>query len=265
MTAREQIKRKIREKRHLIFRIRQGKISELNQKLKGRLQIDVRFEADKRNFLDNLKNITKGSKIREDVLQGMINSEDKTIDGLELSKYVSQGTSAIIENFNLTETMAKRFAEWFGNKRRLYELETLFPADRIVVKLKVGEEYKPLDKLSVGQKATALLLLLFMQENRILIIDQPEEDLDNRFIYEDVVKILRDMKKERQIIVVTHNANIPVLGDSELITVLNATNDVCQIENTGSIDKKSIREDVKTIMEGGEEAFRKRAEKYGGI
>lgn len=265
LTVREEIKRNIREKRHHIFEIRKEKISELNQKLQERLKIDIHFEADTRIFLDTLKNLTKGSKIREDVLQTMTNPGNKTIDGLELSKYMKLGQSAIIENFNLTETMAKRFIDWFSNNKRLYKLETLFPADQIVVKLKVGEEYKPLEKLSVGQKATALLLLLFMQEKRILIIDQPEEDLDNRFIYEDVVKILREMKEKRQIIVATHNANIPVLGDSELITVLNATNDVCRIENAGSIDKKSIREDVKTIMEGGEEAFRKRAEKYGGF
>ena len=89
--------------------------------------------------------------------------------------------------------------------------------------------------------------------------------MDNRFIYEDVVKILREMKEKRQIIMVTHNANIPVLGDSELIVVLNATNDYCEIEDRGSIDRNSIRENVKNIMEGGEEAFRKRAEKYGGV
>ena len=110
-----------------------------------------------------------------------------------------------------------------------------------------------------------LKLLFFAQENRILIIDQPEEDLDNRFIYEDVVKILREMKGKRQIILVTHNANIPVLGDSELVLVLDSVNDECKIVNQGSIDKKSIVEDIKSIMEGGEEAFRRRVEKYGGL
>ena len=131
--------------------------------------------------------------------------------------------------------------------------------------LKVNAEYKAIDKLSMGQKATALLLLLFAQKDRILVLDQPEEDLDNRFIYEDVVKILREMKGKRQLIIATHNANIPVLGDAELILVLEAKNGECAIINKGSIDKKDIKTDIKNIMEGGEEAFRIRAEKYGGI
>jgi len=265
LSAREQIKRKVREKRHSVFRFRKEKISQLNQSLKGRLEIEIQFEADKQGFLEALKGLCKGSKIREEVFLEMINAQNKTIDGLELSRYIGQGPSAIEESFDVTKTMAKRLCEWFSDPERLYKLERLFPEDRIVVNLKVGDEYKPLDKLSAGQKATALLLLLFAQESRILVIDQPEEDLDNRFIYEDVVKILREMKGKRQIVLATHNANIPVLGDSELVLVLNATNDVCQVEDTGSIDKKSIRDDVKAIMEGGEEAFRKRAEKYGGI
>ena len=122
-----------------------------------------------------------------------------------------------------------------------------------------------IDKLSIGQKATALLLLLFAQEDRIIVLDQPEEDLDNRFIYEDVVKILREMKEKRQLFIATHNANIPVLGDSELILVLDTKNERCVIGNKGSIDKEDIKEDIKNIMEGGEEAFRIRVEKYGGV
>jgi len=105
--------------------------------------------------------------------------------------------------------------------------------------------------------------LLFSQEKRILIVDQPEEDLDNRFIYDDIVVMLREMKGKRQLIFATHNANIPVLGDSEQIFVLDVESDQCKIRNSGSIDKISITEDIKKIMEGGEEAFKKRIQKYG--
>ncbi|MCD6399459.1 AAA family ATPase, partial [candidate division WOR-3 bacterium] len=205
------------------------------------------------------------SNIRGSIIKDIVNIEGLNIDGIELSRHIKKGVNHLINTFGLTEAMAKRLSEWFNDNERLFELENIFPEDKIVIKLRVGEQYKPLEGLSVGQKATALLLLLFTQENRILIIDQPEEDLDNRFIYEDVVKILREIKEKRQVIMATHNANIPVLGDSELIVVLNATNDYCKVEDIGSIDKKSIRERVKNIMEGGEEAFKKRAEKYGGL
>jgi ABC-type cobalamin/Fe3+-siderophores transport system ATPase subunit len=155
----------------------------------------------------------------------------------------------------------------------LFELETYFPEDLITINLKVGEEYRPFYKisenggkiyqLSDGQRATALLIFLFSQENKILIIDQPEEDLDNRFVYDDVVVMLRQMKGKRQLIFATHNANIPVLGDSDQIIVLEAENNQCSIKDSGSIDKFSISDDIKKVMEGGEEAFKKRIQKYG--
>ena len=210
-------------------------------------------------------NLLKGSKVSSDAIEALVKAPNKVTDGLLLSQYIKGNEQKLREEFNLTQAMSNRILEWFKDSERLYELETLFPQDKIEIFLKVNEEYKVIDKLSIGQKATALLLLLFAQEDRIVILDQPEEDLDNRFIYEDVVKILREMKGERQLFIATHNANIPVLGDSELVLVLDSKNERCIINNKGSIDKEDIKTDVKNIMEGGEEAFRIRAEKYGGV
>jgi ABC-type lipoprotein export system ATPase subunit len=263
--AREQIKQNLRQKRYEIYNIRKEMLAELNQKLMGRLQIEVQFEKNQKEFKEKFLEMCRGSNIRVEAIESICNSDDKTIDGLQLSEFIKKDASIFAAKFNLTETMVARFSNWFSDKSRRFELETCFPDDRIIIKLKIGDEFKPLDKLSAGQKATALLLLLFAQEHRILVIDQPEEDLDNRFIYEDVVKILREMKEKRQIIMATHNANIPVLGDSELIAVLEATHEICRIQDTGSIDQLSIRENVKNILEGGEEAFLLRAKKYGSI
>jgi DNA repair ATPase RecN len=91
------------------------------------------------------------------------------------------------------------------------------------------------------------------------------DDLDNRFIYEDIVRILRTQKGTRQIIVATHNPNIPVLGDAELIVALEASERKAYVREQGAVDRESVREAVKKIMEGGEEAFRRRAEKYGWV
>lgn len=263
--TRKTLKDQLKKKRFNIFKIRQGKLSELNHKLKGRLRIKVQYEKNQQKFRENIQELCRGSNIRSEAIDSILNDNEKTMDGIQLSEFLKKDISEFISEFNLTEQMANRFISWFGEKSRLFELETHFPEDQINIELKVGDEFKPLDKLSAGQKATALLLLLFAQENRILIIDQPEEDLDNRFIYEDVVKLLREMKEKRQIILATHNANIPVLGDSEQIIVLEANNDKCQILETGSIDKFTIREQIKNILEGGEEAFRLRAKKYGSI
>jgi DNA repair ATPase RecN len=262
---REKSKNKIDKKRHDIFSIRKEQLDKINEALKGRLKIEVKYEEDRDNFMEDLKDLLKGSKVSSDAIEAMVNAPNKVTDGLLLSQYIKGNEQKLREEFNLTQAMSNRILEWFKDSERLYKLETLFPEDKIEIFLKVNEEYKVIDKLSIGQKATALLLLLFAQEDRIVVLDQPEEDLDNRFIYEDVVKILREMKGKRQLFIATHNANIPVLGDSELVLVLDSKNERCVINNKGSIDKEDIKVDVKNIMEGGEEAFRIREEKYGGV
>jgi hypothetical protein len=262
---REKLKDEIKKKRHNIFSTRKKQLDKINDTLKGRLKIEIKYEEDKNDFIEDLKNVLKGSKVSNDAIEALVNPSNKVIDGLFLSQYIRGNEQELQEEFNLTPAMSNRIVNWFGDSERLYELESLFPEDKIEIYLKVNEEYKVIDRLSIGQKATALLLLLLAQEDRIIALDQPEEDLDNRFIYDDVVEILREMKGKRQLFIATHNANIPVLGDSELILVLETRNERCIIKNKGSIDKEDIKADVKTIMEGGETAFRIRAEKYGGV
>ena len=258
---RNDLKSKIKDQRHKVFNTRKTKLDELNQKLINRLKIDIEYLNSKDKFKEQFSELLKGSGISKDAISNI--TEKDSIDGIEISNYISLGKQKLQEIFGLTDAMAQRLLEWFKNNEKLFELETLFPDDKILIKLKVDDTYKELITLSSGQKATALLILLFAQENRILIIDQPEEDLDNRFIYEDVVKILREIKNNRQIILVTHNANIPVLGDAEQVFVLEAINNECIIKDIGSIDKISIAQNIKSIMEGGEEAFKRRIEKYG--
>lgn len=261
---RDQIKKDLKNIRHQVFNVRKKKIDEINKKLADRVKLLPEYENNKERFNEELKNITYGSKLSGNVIDTIVNKENLTIDGLLLSEIISSGKSKLQETFGLTEAMTNRLFDWFQDKEKLFELETLFPEDKITISLKIDNDYREFDKLSAGQKATALLILLFTQEDRILIIDQPEEDLDNRFIFDDVVSILRSLKGKRQIILATHNANIPVLGDSEQIFVLEADNEKgCIVANDGSIDNKLITEHIKNIMEGGEEAFRMRIAKYG--
>ncbi|MET7952257.1 hypothetical protein [Micromonospora sp. NPDC005324] len=138
------------------------------------------------------------------------------------------------------------------------------------IRLHVDGEAKTLDRLSAGQRATAILLLIFAIDGRCMILDQPEDDLDNRFIFDDVVQMIRSQKAlsldggNRQIIAATHNPNIPVLGDAELVVVLDAGNDQVRVLAQGSIDADDIRIHIRQVLEGGEEAFLRRYKKYGG-
>jgi predicted ATP-dependent endonuclease of OLD family len=140
-------------------------------------------------------------------------------------------------------------------------------------------------KMSEGKKAFVVLMLLldFSNKDCPILIDQPEDDLDNRAIYKDLVKYLKNKKKERQIILVTHNPNIVVGADSELVIVANQngidTPNISgakfqytsgSLENTKELDNsikvtlhsQGIKEHVCEILEGGNEAFKQREKKY---
>ena len=119
-------------------------------------------------------------------------------------------------------------------------------------------------RLSLGQQQSVLLALMLTSESRApLIVDQPEDNLDSEFIYKTLVPVLRLVKERRQVIVVTHNANIAVLGDAEQIVVLKATNEQATITSRGSIDEPGTREAACAILEGSREAFERRARIYG--
>ena len=129
--------------------------------------------------------------------------------------------------------------------------------------------WRTLGELSTGQKATAVLLLLLLESDAPLIVDQPEDDLDNRFIMSAVVPRIRREKWLRQFVFSTHNANIPVLGDAEMVLGLSDAEEAgdsgAQVapEHMGAIDVSSVRKLIEEVLEGGKEAFENRRRKYG--
>ncbi len=125
-------------------------------------------------------------------------------------------------------------------------------------------QVRDFSKLSLGQQQSILLsILLFSKRKTPLIIDQPEDHLDSEFVYKTIVRSLRSIKEHRQVIIVTHNANIAVLGDAELIIPLRGASDRAVIRNRGSIDTKDTKDIVCTILEGSKKAFMRRRDVYG--
>lgn len=152
--------------------------------------------------------------------------------------------------------------EWYDDAglEQLLRLQELEIEDRPVICL--GEE--PIEELSPGQRCTALVPIILLQGNEPLIIDQPEDNLDNRLVFDVVVDVLRSLKEERQVIAATHNPNIPVSGDAEQIVVLEAVSKKRgRATVQGSIDRDEVIKEVTDIMEGSEQAFELRAQKYG--
>lgn len=116
--------------------------------------------------------------------------------------------------------------------------------------------------LSDGQRNTASLALLLAQEGGPLVIDQPEDELDSNFVFRELIPMLRAVKTKRQLIMATHNANLPVNGDSELVYAFEARNGHGELRAQGGLDQPLVTQAVLDIMEGTEEAFRRRREKY---
>ena len=115
---------------------------------------------------------------------------------------------------------------------------------------------------SIGQRASALILFILMQsDNDIILIDQPEDDLDNKIIYDEVITAIAKKKQDIQFIFATHNANIPVLGDAEQAIVCRKEGETFSFDH-GSIDDKNIQQRIVTVMEGGKDAFQRRKEIY---
>lgn len=183
--------------------------------------------------------------------------------GRPLTPATSQVASALGER---ATKLTQHFYRALQNldRIRIDDMERFVPDDLVRAKVRrPNGMFMPIEQGSFGERATAVLSLLLSAGVQPLIIDQPEDDLDNKYIYDVVVDLLRKRKFSRQIVVATHNANIPVNGDAELIVTLGVRDRLGVIESAGAIDVHVVKEEVSLIMEGSEEAFRLRRERYG--
>ncbi|WP_167599101.1 TrlF family AAA-like ATPase [Chlorobaculum sp. 24CR] len=141
------------------------------------------------------------------------------------------------------------------------QLDAWWPEDLLRVRYSRDPRsgrFDDLEKGSAGQKAAAILAFLLSHGTDPLIIDQPEDDLDNALIYDLVVRQIHENKQQRQLIIVTHNPNIVVNGDAELIHVLKFEGGQVNIGQQGGLEESNIRQSICDIMEGGKDAFDKR-------
>lgn len=230
---------------HAEFKAIQEELAKVNQNHSS-LVIKVEFKADKDAFIAFMKDVFRGSRIRETTFTTL--ADDFT------------DFAAMYRDFQRTkETVggaAQAFEEYFT--RDLTTLLTWQIPNRFIIEYR-GKELR---HHSLGQRASALILFVLSQrENDLIIIDQPEDDLDNQTIYEDVIKLIRALKPTTQFIFATHNANFPVLGDAEQVISCGYSDDAITV-TSGSIDCPKLQQEIVDIMEGGEEAFAQRKRIY---
>ena len=165
------------------------------------------------------------------------------------------------------------FDGWFArmvrelNDEQMSKLETLIPDDHIDVLYKPNGSgnFRSIVSASAGQKTTAVLTYILSQGSMPLLLDQPEDDLDNRLVCDLVVEKIKHIKENRQVIVITHNANIPVIGDAEYIVSMDSNSKYLKIHTEGMLESADVKKEICAIMEGGEDAFKLRASRYKTI
>ena len=212
----------------------------------GALKVESTFKGDKSVFKAHIDGLFKGSGLRKEIY-----------DTIAI-KYADFGE--VFKDLDEATRNAKSKSETFNSLflRHLKEL-LLF---QIPNSYDVTYHGRPLRSHSLGQRASAMMLFLLSQEgNDLLLIDQPEDDLDSQTVYEEVVKILRAIKPKQQFIFATHNANFPVLGDAETITTCSVSDEEIVVVG-GNIDNRACQTNVINIMEGGPEAFERRKTIY---
>ena len=232
---------------HDEYKILKDEIYRINQN-QTKLTIEIEYKGRREKFIEAFKRYFAGCNIRRDSIYQEISGHYN--DFIEIYKEGSKIKELL--NTNQLAEFEKHFNENF------FDLLTLRVEDKITIKY----NGKDLSKHSLGQRASALILFLLLQKGQnILIIDQPEDDLDNQTIYDEVIKEILKLKEQMQFIFATHNANIPVLGDSEKVVVCEYAENKITV-NQGSIDTPDIQKAIVGIMEGGLEAFNRRKKIY---
>lgn len=212
------------------------------------LKIEITFKGDREGFKAQLKNDFKGTGISDIKYQAICDSftdyaaiiEDWIVcDGSKLKGIVTPG-----EYVKLEDKLRGQYEELLNRQ--------------VENKVDIYYHGKLLRQHSIGQRASALILFILTQDdNDIIFIDQPEDDLDNKVIYDEVITAIAQKKPYMQFIFATHNANIPVLGDSERVLVVEFQESRIDVAQ-GNIDLDSTHKQIVDIMEGGKEAFDKR-------
>ncbi len=250
------------------FRSLERAAKRVNRKLRNRVEVRVTAAGNREPLISMLLSEI-GGRLKE------ANNRLSSYEDFSLPQFVQtcrEGADALVKRYRLPRGAAERLADAESELLMRIEELDLAPTTEIRLNTALAEDslvWQSLDELSTGQKATAVLLLLLLDSEAPLVIDQPEDDLDNSFITDSVVPRIREEKQRRQFLFSTHNANVPVLADAELIVGLVPSGDEesgqsrVDTKLMGSIDAQPVRELIEEILEGGKDAFERRRRKYG--
>lgn len=225
-------------------------MNDLQVEIGHRLGISSHYENDRRDLAKRIKS-TGG--------EGWAKELDRVTTELDaLRRGEDIGTEVRDRRFK--KTMRGRSAEAIDH------VALYLPGDDVEIRFRerASGEWKPIGQGSPGQQTAALLSLVLSYGSEPIVLDQPEDDLDNTLVYDLVVSRLKEVKNKRQVIVITHNPNIVVHGDAEYVLSFESVNGRTMVTRKGGLQESDVREEICRIMEGGPQAFEKRFKKIVG-
>lgn len=260
----EQIQSKLGELSNLraeVFNKRLEVVNELNNSLNPFVKIEVQHSSDQSNYTEALKIALKGSGLRYNEIVEDITSK---IHPQWLFYYVFAAKyDEFASMVNMPFDRATRLLSYLRDID-LGSLLTTRIDDRLDFYLLDKGSYKRVEELSIGQRCTVALSVILENKSRVLIVDQPEDHLDNEFIANTLINSLVKRASVVQTILSSHNANIPVLGNASMVVNLDSNGRKGFIKHSGPVEQNDIRNAIESIMEGGKDAFQRRSHFYSG-
>jgi DNA repair exonuclease SbcCD ATPase subunit len=231
----------------------------LTKSLSPLIRVKIRQSAQLAEFIGAIANALRGSGLRYNELAQALASAMTPRELVEAAE--SSDTTFLSKTAKITSDRAERVVAQLraagGEGIIGVPLE-----DTADFELLDGAHFKPMDELSVGQRCTVVLSILLQHPDRVLIVDQPEDHLDNAFIVDTLIGAIRQRSENSQLIFSTHNANIPVLGEAARVVRLGSNGQRGFVVHAGPLDAPKSIDAITSVMEGGVEAFRKRAAFY---
>lgn len=255
---RDEMLRELASLRNQRFEHRRKVAERINEDVLPHIRVKVEQFGNNDLYQELLERSLKGAGIQHNKVAQKITARIAPSDFVAIVR--SGNVESMTTRADLSADQSKKVIGAVSESGLLYEIETVELPDLPCIELLDGGEYKNSLTLSTGQKCTSILPILLLDSVSPLLIDQPEDNLDNRFIYTTVVKRLRAVKSGRQLVFITHNPNIPVLGDADQVIVLKSTGTLSAKQKEGTVDE--CKQEIVTILEGGAEAFKERRKRY---
>lgn len=246
----------IREKR---FTARNQVASDLTVALGPQIRVTASQAGQFTNYIAAIASAMRGSGLRYNELSAILAKNVSPRELLEAAD--SNDINLIGEATGITKDRAARVLDQL-RQTDLGALATVSVDDTVSLQLLDGRTYKGIRELSTGQRCTVILPLVLRHTDRILIVDQPEDHIDNAFIAETLIRSLIAREPSSQVIFATHNANIPVLGNADQVLQLGSDGKRGYPILASNLNDRRVVDAITTVMEGGTEAFQKRASFY---